>query len=50
MEKSYNNGITLAEKLGWNLIHCVDENNNIKSIEDIHNEIMSIVNNFLSDK
>lgn len=48
MEKSYNNGITLAKELGWNLIHCVDENNNLKSIETIHEEIMTLVNEFLS--
>lgn len=49
MEKSYNNGITLAKELGWNLIHCVDENNNLKTIEEIHEEIMTLVNEFLSN-
>lgn len=41
MKKSYDNGLTLAKKLGWTLIHCVDENGNLKSIEQIHQEIMS---------
>ena len=50
MEKSYNNGMALAKELGWNLIHCVDENNNIRSIEDIHNEIMQVVTNYLNNK
>lgn len=48
MEKAYNNGVTLAKKLGWNLVHCVDENDNIRSIEDIHDEIMKIVETFLN--
>ncbi len=50
MTKSYNNGLTLAKKLGWNIIHCVDKNNNIKHIEDIHKEIMDIAIEFLKSK
>ena len=49
MEKAYNNGVNLAKDLGWTLIHCVDENNNIRSIEDIHKEIMDIVVEFLKN-
>lgn len=48
MEKSYDNGLTLAKKLGWNIIHCVDENNNLKTIEEIHKEIMKIVEDYLN--
>ena len=48
MTKSYNNGLFLAKKLGWNIIHCVDENNNIKSIDAIHEEIMKITKDFLN--
>ena len=47
MKKSYNNGLTLAKELGWNIIHCVDEEGNIKHIEDIHKEIMDIAIAFL---
>ncbi len=50
MSKSYNNGLTLAKKLGWNIIHCVDENDNIKHIEDIHKEIMDIAIDFLKSQ
>ena len=50
MTKSYNNGLTLAKKLGWNIIHCVDENDNIKHIEDIHKEIMDIAIEFLKSQ
>ena len=47
MTKSYNNGLSLAEKLGWNIIHCVDEEGNVKHIEEIHKEIMDIAIAFL---
>lgn len=47
MTKSYNNGLALAKQLGWNIIHCVDENGNIKHIEDIHKEIMDVSVAFL---
>lgn len=40
MKKSYDNGLMLAKKLGWTLIHCVDKNGNLKTIEEIHQEIM----------
>ncbi len=50
LSKSYNNGLILAKELGWNLIHCVDENNNIRTIEDIHAEIMEIATKFLASQ
>ena len=50
MTKSYNNGLTLAKQLDWNIIHCVDKENNIKSIEEIHKEIMNIAIKFLNSK
>lgn len=39
----YNVGKQTANKYGWTIISCVDENNNIKSIDDIHNDILNIV-------
>ncbi len=50
MTNAYNNGVSLAKELGWTLVHCVDENNNIKSIETIHSEIMEKVKSFLNIK
>lgn len=50
MKKSYDNGLTLAKQLGWSLIHCVDKNNNLKTIDEIHQEIMSETEKFLSKK
>ena len=50
LSKSYNNGLTLAKELGWNLIHCLDENGNLKTIESIHEEIMKIATEFLKNQ
>lgn len=40
MRKSYSNGIELAKRFGWTLIHCVDSLGNLKTIEEIHKEIL----------
>ena len=50
MKKSYNNGIELANHFGWTLIHCLDEEGNLKTIEDIHAEIMEIATKFLEEQ
>ena len=50
MTKSYNNGLSLAKKFGWSLIHCVDDDGNVKSIDAIHEEIMSQVLDFLNNQ
>ena len=50
MKHAYETGMELAQKLGWNLIHCLDENGNLKTIEAIHNEIMQKVDTFLINK
>lgn len=47
MRHSYETGMKLAKKLGWNLVHCLDSEGNLKTIETIHNEIMEKVNEFL---
>lgn len=47
LQKSYDNGLNLAKKLGWTIIHCVDDSGNIKSIDDIHAEIMTHVKAYL---
>ena len=49
MTRSYNNGLSLAKELGWNLIHCIDEDGNLKTIEAIHSEIMKIATGFLKN-
>jgi len=46
---AYDNGINLAKSFGWNIVHCVDADDNIRSIEDIHNEIMSRVESYLKN-
>ena len=40
MEKSYNNGISLAKKFNWTIIHCLNEHNEMKTVNEIHEEIM----------
>ena len=50
MTKSYNNGVNLAKELGWTLIHCCDDDGNLKTIEEIHEEIMKIATEFLNNK
>ena len=47
LQKSYDNGLNLAKKLGWTIIHCVDKKGDLKTIEDIHKEIMEKVNEYL---
>ena len=43
LKEAYENSIWMAEKYGWKIINCIDENNNIRTIEDIHEEIYKIV-------
>lgn len=45
---AYNNGIEIAKTSGWTIIDCV-ENNNLKTIDQIHNEVKVIVDNFLKN-
>lgn len=44
LEKSYKNSLHIADKYNWNKISCV-ENNELRSIESIHNDIYEIVIN-----
>ena len=43
MKKAYQTGKSVALKFGWTIINCVDKNNNIKSIDEIHKEILACV-------
>jgi dTMP kinase len=44
---SYNNAVNIAEKYSWNKIKCCVEGN-LKTIEDINNEIYDIVKNIIN--
>ena len=46
LKNSYNIAKNLSEKYNWNVISCV-ENDKLKSIEDINNEIMNEINKIL---
>ena len=48
LQKAYDNGLGLARKLGWTIIHCVDKNGNLKTISEIHKEIMGHVSEYIS--
>lgn len=40
---SYNNAVEISDRFGWHRISCVN-NSAVRSVEDINNEIMSILN------
>ncbi len=43
LEQSYKAACDLAKKYGWEEIRCVNENNSIKTIDEIHEEIFKII-------
>lgn len=46
----YNVGMETAKKYGWTVVHCTDASGNIKTIEDIHKDILKIVLEKLNNK
>ena len=46
LQKSYDNAVYVAKKLSWKRISCV-ENERIKSVEEISNEILNIVSEMI---
>lgn len=42
LEKAYNNAVEIAGITGWQVVHCA-EGENIRSIDDIHEEMYQIV-------
>lgn len=47
LKSAYEAGIYVSEKYNWEHIKCCDENNKIRTIEDIHNEIYETVKKYL---
>lgn len=43
LTKAYNSGKYVANKYGWTQIYCLNENGNLKSIEEISNDIFEVV-------
>ena len=41
LKNAYNAGKYVAEKYGWLIIQCIDENGALKTIDQIHKEIVS---------
>lgn len=46
LEKIYNTSCNLAQKYNWHRINCIN-NNSIRTIENIHNEIFSEIKKYL---
>ncbi len=46
LKKSYDNALYVAKRCGWKRIFCV-ENDKIRSLESIHEDIYSVVKEFL---
>lgn len=44
LEKTNKNAIEISKKLNWVEITCVNEQGQLKSVEDIHREIVSVLN------
>lgn len=42
LEKAYNTAISVANILGWDVIHCVDANGRLKTREEINDELYTI--------
>ena len=47
LKAAYGAGIYVAKKYGWYHVKCVDSDNNIRTIEDIHSEIYEEVKKHL---
>lgn len=43
LTKAYNSGKYVANKFGWTQISCLNESGNLKSIEEISNDIFEVV-------
>lgn len=42
LKAAYDTSIWMAERLGWTVIECVDEKGDLRSIEDIHEEVYQV--------
>lgn len=48
MKRSYEAGKYVANKFGWTIISCIKENGDIKSIDEIHEEIYNSLGNLIN--
>ena len=49
LQKSYDNAMYVAHKLGWNCIDCAPDGA-MRTIDDIGNEIYAVIRKYLSEK
>ena len=47
LKECYESACSLIDKYDWHEVKCVDENDNIRTIDDIHDEIYSVVEKYL---
>ncbi len=47
MRRSFDNAVYIAKRLGWRTVMCA-ENNIVRAVDDINNEVMDIVNGLLT--
>ena len=47
MKKCRKNALYAAKKLGWTVIDCMENENGIKSVEKINQEIMKVISEVL---
>lgn len=50
LKRSYDNAKGIADKLGWNVIPCADSDGNVRDIEDISKDILTIAKSKISQK
>ncbi len=50
LKKSYDNACLISKKYNWTEIECVDDNNNLKNIEEINDEIFEKIKEFIERK
>lgn len=50
LARTYKNSKYVADKYGWKIINCIDEKNEIRSIESIHEEIYTKISNCIADE
>lgn len=48
LKDAYNNGLNVAKKFGWKIIRCVDDENNLKAIDSIHEEIKNQIHEIIN--
>ena len=49
LKNSYYTALEVADYLNWNVVHCVDNKGDLRTIDDIHNEVYNTVSNVFTN-